>query len=69
MRLDAERIDRRSALAEAFEQLEHAADVRLVLAVPLPAHIIVVDELRVRSFGARGVEHEVEDRFAAQSAR
>ena len=41
-----------SFLAEAFEQPEDSAHVGFVLAIPLPAHVIVVDELRVRSFGA-----------------
>ena len=64
--MNAERIDRCGAFAETFEQLEHAADVRLIFAVPLPAHVIVVDELRVRSGFARRVEHEVEEGFAAE---
>ncbi len=43
MRLQPERIDRHAALAESFEQAEHAGTV--LLAVRLPAHIVVIDEL------------------------
>ena len=68
VRLDAQRIDGRAPLAEAFEQLEHAGDMGLVLGTALPAHIVVVDQLRVRGLGLGGVEHQVEHRFAAHRA-
>ena len=44
MRLQPERVDRRATAAESFEQAQHA---RAMLGIAgLPAHVIVIDELR-----------------------
>src|SRR5438309_2996253 len=59
VRLDAQRIDRGAALAEPFEEAEHAGPVLLV--ARLPRHVIVVDELAVGDCVAGGAEAEVED--------
>jgi len=67
VRLDAESVDRRAPFAKAFQQLENAPHVGFVLAVALPTHVVVVNELRARCFGAGSVKHQVESGFVSQS--